>query len=177
MLGHRPLPVGVLTIILTVNGARMTVISDDYWYIVRAAAAGVLGDFIAFGLRNVDRPDVPEFSRLPFRRFGTPPTCSPWRSTKGGLGWSIHMTLGAPFLAGVAGLSAELAGASGSCRAATGSHRPNYTNTAASHSGSMSGSARRCCARSVGRAATTPFGSGPVRGSTPNPRTRRDAGR
>ncbi|MDH5616739.1 MAG: hypothetical protein OEY62_09400 [Acidimicrobiia bacterium] len=86
----------------------MTVISDDYWYIVRAAAAGVLGDFIAFGLRNVDRPDVPEFSRLPFRRFGTPPTCSPWRSTKGGLGWSIHMTLGAPFLAGVAGLLISL---------------------------------------------------------------------
>ncbi len=108
ILRHGPLPVGALTVILTINGALMTVFSDTYWYVLPAAAAGVVGDAIGINMRKQD----------PARRARVLSAAVPatWYALyllvvgigEGGLGWSIHMTLGAPFLAGAVGLLMSL---------------------------------------------------------------------
>ncbi|HKY46400.1 MAG TPA: hypothetical protein VJQ79_00320 [Acidimicrobiia bacterium] len=104
ILSRGPLPIGAITVILTVNAALMTVISDYYWYVVPALFAGVLGDLLAWLTRRSD----------PVRRARILATGVPaiWyaaylatvAATEGGLGWSIHMVLGAPVIAGVVGM-------------------------------------------------------------------------
>jgi Tol biopolymer transport system component len=104
MMKHGALPLGSITLIMTVNGALMTVISDNYWYIAVVAIAGVLGDVAAYLTR--DRP-------MKWRaRLLTPLVLAIWYAcylavvafTQGGIGWSVHMIVGAPVLAGVVGL-------------------------------------------------------------------------
>jgi Tol biopolymer transport system component len=104
MLSRGPLPLGAITMILTVNAALMTVISDYYWYIAPALMAGILGDLLAWGTRDSD----------PVRQARLLATGVPaiWYGgylvavavTQDGLGWSIHMILGAPVIAGIVGM-------------------------------------------------------------------------
>jgi hypothetical protein len=82
----------------------MTVISDYYWYIAPALMAGILGDLLAWGTRDSD----------PVRQARLLATGVPaiWYGgylvavavTQDGLGWSIHMILGAPVIAGIVGM-------------------------------------------------------------------------
>jgi hypothetical protein len=105
ILRHGPIPVGSVTFIVGVSGSIMTVISDNYWYIVVAFAAGVIGDLIVVLLR----PSTDRTLALRFAGFLIPAiwyaayllALGVWGD---GIGWSVHMTVGAPFLAGAAGL-------------------------------------------------------------------------
>jgi hypothetical protein len=102
------MPFGVITLILTINAALTTVISDNYWYIVPAALAGIFGDLLARGMRNSE----------PSRRARVLACAASavWYAfylgavalIEGALGWSIHMVLGAPVIAGIVGLLLSL---------------------------------------------------------------------
>lgn len=98
-----PLPVGAITLILGVNAALMTVLRDNYWYVIPAVIAGVAGDATSYLMRR--RSTV---VRARVLASGVPAL---WYAaylvavafTSDGLGWSIHVIAGAPFLAGIAG--------------------------------------------------------------------------
>lgn len=108
ILSRGPLPFGAVTLMLAVNAALMSVISDNYWYIVPAAIAGIVGDLLARGISNSE----------PSRRARILASAVPavWYASylgavaiiEGGLGWSIHMVLGAPVIAGIVGLLLSL---------------------------------------------------------------------
>jgi Tol biopolymer transport system component len=108
ILGRGPLPVGAMTVILTFNAALMTLISDNYWYIAPALAAGFLGDVVAYATRHLG---VARRARI---LAAIVPAA--WYAgylgavavTQSGLGWSIHMILGAPLIAGAVGLLMSL---------------------------------------------------------------------
>ncbi|MDP9494643.1 MAG: hypothetical protein M3P87_05320 [Actinomycetota bacterium] len=105
VLRHGGLPFGALTFLIGVSGALMTVISDNHWYIAVAFAAGLAGDLIA--VWSKPSPENPRAIRL--LAFFVPAiwyalyllAIAVWRE---GVGWSVHMYLGAPFLAGAVGL-------------------------------------------------------------------------
>jgi hypothetical protein len=104
ILSRGPLPLGAITVILTVNAALMTVISDYYWYIAPALVAGIFGDLLARGTRHSD-----PVRRARLLAAGVPAI---WYGAylvavavaQDGLGWSIHMILGAPVIAGIVGM-------------------------------------------------------------------------
>ena len=93
-----------MTLILTANGALMTVFSDNFWYVVPAFVTGVFADGLAHRMRSLDL-----IRRVRVLSFAVPTV---WYGlylvtlalVAGGLEWSIHMTLGGPLLAGAAGL-------------------------------------------------------------------------
>jgi hypothetical protein len=88
-----------------VSGALMTMISDHYWYIGVAVVAGVVGDLII----RLARPSPDRFRAIRLVAFAVPAI---WytlyliaiRVWGEGLGWSVHMVIGTPLVAGVAGL-------------------------------------------------------------------------
>lgn len=104
-LRHGPLPLGSLTLMIGVSGALMTMISDLYWYIGVAVLAGVVGDLIV----RLARPSPDRFWAIRLVAFAVPAI---WytlylmalRVWGEGLGWSVHMIIGTPLVAGVAGL-------------------------------------------------------------------------
>ncbi|HVR33500.1 MAG TPA: hypothetical protein VMS74_12450 [Acidimicrobiia bacterium] len=105
VLRHGPLPLGSLTMLIGVSGALMTLISDNYWYIGVALVAGIIGDAIAFVIRPA--PARPGSIRavaflVPAVWYAVYLIAIAVSST--GIGWSIHMTLGAPVMAGAVGL-------------------------------------------------------------------------
>lgn len=105
MLRHGPLPLGSITMLVGLSGAMMTVLNDNYWYIGVAVLAGIIGDVVAF----LVRPTADQPARVRVVAFLVPAV---WYAlyliaialSDAGIGWSIHMTLGAPVLAGVVGL-------------------------------------------------------------------------
>jgi Tol biopolymer transport system component len=105
VLRHGGLPFGAVTFIIGVSGALMTVISDNYWYIAVAVLAGLAGDVIAL----LAKPSLSRPRSIRLVSFLIPAV---WYSTYllalavwgDGIGWSVHMVAGAPFLAGAAGL-------------------------------------------------------------------------
>jgi hypothetical protein len=104
-LRHGPLPIGSLTILIGLSGAMMTVISDFHWYIAVAVLAGVVGDFLV-GLLRPDPGRARQVRILVFTVLAA------WFALYllylgvwgEGVGWSVHMILGAPVLAGTVGL-------------------------------------------------------------------------
>lgn len=108
-LRHGPLPIGSLTVLIGVSGSLMTVISDQYRYIAVALAAGVAGDLVFLLLKPSPR-------RPPPLRAASMLVPAIWYSLYltslavwgDGLGWSIHMILGAPLLAAIVGLLLSL---------------------------------------------------------------------
>jgi TolB protein len=108
MLGRGPLPAGAITVILTFNAALMTLISDNYWYVGPAFVAGFLGDVVGYATRHLG---VVRRARI---LASIVPAA--WYAgylvavalAESGLGWSIHMILGAPLIAGSVGLLMSL---------------------------------------------------------------------
>ena len=108
LLRRGPLPTGSIMVILGVNAALMTVLQDNYWYVVPALLAGFAGDAIARVTRS--RPPAIRARLLSFAVPGV------WYAaylgtlaiTSGGLGWSIHVITGAPILAGIVGFLLSL---------------------------------------------------------------------
>lgn len=105
VLRHGPLPLGAITVIVGVSGSLMTVLSDEYWYIGVAFAAGLAGDLVA----HLARPEAGRPWSIRVVAFSVPAlwfacyllALAVWGD---GIGWSVHMTIGAPLLAGAAGL-------------------------------------------------------------------------
>jgi Tol biopolymer transport system component len=104
-LRHGPLPIGSLTILIGLSGAMMTVISDFHWFIAVAVLAGVVGDVLV-GLLRPDPGRARQVRILVFTVLAA------WFALYllylgvwgEGVGWSVHMILGAPVLAGTVGL-------------------------------------------------------------------------
>ena len=103
-LRHGPLPFGALTLMLLGPTALMTMVSDEYRFLPGALIAGIAADLLV--------------RRLPFgadRRsdaliaFAIPATFyAAYFATvqlTGGIGWSIHLWLGAIVLTGIIGLA------------------------------------------------------------------------
>ncbi len=105
VLRHGPLPLGAITIIVGVSGSLMTLLSDQYWYIGVAFAAGLAGDLVA----RLAKPEVERPWSIRLVAFLVPAlwfafyllALAVWGD---GIGWSVHMSIGAPLLAGAAGL-------------------------------------------------------------------------
>lgn len=98
------LPVGSMTLLITVNTALMTVLSDSQLLIPGALLAGMLADVLLWRLR----PSAQHIDALRIFAFAVPAiyyAC--YFATLGlteGITWSIHLWLGSIFLAGIVGL-------------------------------------------------------------------------
>ena len=108
ILGHGPLPFGAITVILTVNAALMSVLADNYWYILPAFVAGLAGDLVARGIRHFDLTRRARILAAAVPGIWYAAYLVAVAATQGELGWSIHMVLGAPVLAGIVGLLLSL---------------------------------------------------------------------
>jgi Tol biopolymer transport system component len=105
ILRHGRIPFGALTVLVGVSGAMMTVISDNQWYIAVALVAGFAGDLIAASAK----PSTEKPLTIRIVAFLVPAV---WYALYllalviwgEGIGWSLHMAVGAPFLAGAVGL-------------------------------------------------------------------------
>ncbi|HEY7469724.1 MAG TPA: hypothetical protein VIC07_09405 [Acidimicrobiia bacterium] len=104
-LRHGGLPLGSLTVMVGLSGALMTAISDNYWYIVVALVAGMAGDLVV----RLARPSTERSWAIRLVAFLLPAVwyalylvaIGVWGE---GIGWSVHMTIGGPILAGIVGL-------------------------------------------------------------------------
>jgi TolB protein len=104
-LRHGPLPFGSLTLLVGVSGSLMTVISDQYRYIAVAFLSGLAADLLVLLLK----PSAVRPLALRITTFALPAIWyALYLASLGlfgeGIGWSIHMTLGGPVLAGIVGL-------------------------------------------------------------------------
>jgi len=98
------LPIGSMTLLISLNTALMTVFADTYLLIPGALIAGIIADVLLWRLR----PSVQRIDAL--RTFGVavPITYySLYFATLGltsGITWSIHLWLGSIVMSGVVGL-------------------------------------------------------------------------
>jgi TolB protein len=106
LLGLRggTLPVGSLTLILTLNAALMSVVQDQYRLIPAAIVAGLLGDLVLWRLRpSLERP-----GSVRLFAFAVPVIfyfCYMLTlQLTSGIGWSIHLWLGTIAVAGIVGV-------------------------------------------------------------------------
>jgi hypothetical protein len=98
-----PLPIGSFLVIVAVPACLATVLSDEYRFIPAALVAGVIAEIVA----SIWPPRRGRFtgavaSSLPPARFVTCYFAAIALTT--GLGWSLHLWLGAILLVGVIGL-------------------------------------------------------------------------
>jgi hypothetical protein len=102
-LRRGPLPFGALTLLVFVPTALMTVVSDEYRFLPGALLAGVFADLLARRLRfgAARRTDAVIAFAIPaafyVAYFAT-------LQLTGGIGWTIHLWLGAIVTAGIVGL-------------------------------------------------------------------------
>lgn len=100
------LPLGTLTLILTLNIALMSVFKDQYLFIPVALVSGVLADLLLWWLKpSVTRPDA-----LRLFAFGVPILFylnyfGAILALTGGISWSVHLWLGTTVMAGLVGLA------------------------------------------------------------------------
>jgi len=106
LLGLRgsTLPVGSLTLIVTLNAVLMSVLQDQYRLIPAAIVAGLLGDLVLWRVRpSVERP-----ASVRLFAFAVPVTfygCYMLTlQLTGGIGWSIDLWLGSIVVAGIVGV-------------------------------------------------------------------------
>ncbi len=106
LLGLRgaTLPLGSLTLIVTLNALLVSVLRDQYQLIPAAIVAGLLGDLLVWRVRpSLDRP-----ASVRLFAFAVPVIFySGYMLTlqlTGGIGWSIHLWLGTIVVAGIVGL-------------------------------------------------------------------------
>lgn len=98
------LPIGAFTVIMTMNGALMTVFTDNREVIPAVLVAGLLADVLYARLK----PSAARQGATYLLAFAVPVILySLYFLTvqlTGGIGWTIHLWLGAIFMAGVVGL-------------------------------------------------------------------------
>jgi uncharacterized protein (DUF697 family) len=103
LLRRGPLPLGALALLVAVPAAMITVINDEYRFIPAALAAGVLAEIVVrvvgYGRSRI-RDAVVAFA-VPALFFATYFLAV---AVTEGLGWSLHLWLGAIFTAGVIGV-------------------------------------------------------------------------
>jgi len=97
------LPVGAITIVLVIGTAVLAAVSDEYQFIVAAAAAGIVSDLLVWWLRRT-RPRIEPYAMafavpalLMAAYFGA-------LAATGGLAWGLEIVISAVGLAGAAGL-------------------------------------------------------------------------
>jgi hypothetical protein len=100
------LPFGSLLLIVALPAALATVLTDDYRFIPGAIVAGLLADLLVrlLGYGRTRRRDALIAFAVPALFFGA--YFATLAATEG-IGWSIHLWLGAIVLAGVVGLLLE----------------------------------------------------------------------
>lgn len=120
ILRHGGLPFGSITFVVGASGALMTVISDNYWYIVVAVLAGIVGDVVAvLSKPSSERPSSVRTLAFLLPAFWYASYLLALTVWGDGIGWSVHMALGAPLLAGAAGLLLSLLAFPGTTRTST----------------------------------------------------------
>lgn len=103
---HGPLPFGSLTLLLGINAALMAVMHDSYRLVPAAVAAGLASDVLYLILRPSAAREVTlrafaavvPFMSVALYLLGLALTA------ENGLGWTLHMVLGAPLIVGIVGL-------------------------------------------------------------------------
>ena len=99
------LPLGALTLILTINTALVSVMADEYPLIATTALAGVLLDLLYWRLQpSVQRVDALRLFAFAFPLIYNLCLFVPIILYQGSIPWSIHLWLGVTCMSGVVGL-------------------------------------------------------------------------
>ncbi len=99
------MPLGAFTVLFALNGVALATQSDTYWDIPAALATGILADLLVALLKERVRSGNGFYTFafiVPFAM--TVFYIASVRLTDGSLGWPPNMIIGAPFIAGFAGL-------------------------------------------------------------------------
>jgi len=98
-------PFGALTLVVTLNGMAMTIVSDQTFLVLWIAAAGVLGDIV---LAYAFRQGAADGSLFYAFAFAFPLLYAALYEAgvalHSGLGWPANLVLGTPVVCGIAGL-------------------------------------------------------------------------
>lgn len=105
-LRRGPLPFGALTLLVLAPTALMTLVSDDYRFLPGAFLAGLVADLLVRRLRfgSARRTDAVIAFAIPAGFYAA------YFATvqlTGGIGWTVHLWLGAIVLAGIIGLALD----------------------------------------------------------------------
>ncbi len=102
-LRRGPLPFGALTLLLFAPTALMTAVSDQYRFLAGAFLAGLFADVMVWRLRfgSARRSDAVIAFAIPAAYYAAYFATLQLTS---GIGWSVHLWLGAIVLAGIVGL-------------------------------------------------------------------------
>jgi hypothetical protein len=108
-LRHGPLPFGALTLLMFGPTVLMTVVSDEYRFLPGTLVAGIVVDLLVRRLRDgTSRRSAAAIAfAIPATFYGA---YFVTLQLTGGIGWTIHLWLGAIILAGVVGILLDLAG-------------------------------------------------------------------
>jgi len=93
-------PLGAVTTLLSLNALAMAVLFDTYWYAVAVFVAGLLAEIVIAAVRpNPARPSSVRLvaAAVPGLWYGAY-LVALWVQPDG-IGWTLHMALGAPFVA------------------------------------------------------------------------------
>jgi len=104
LLRYWSLPFGSMTVIFTVSSALVSVLADQYVFIVAALAAGLIADVLLWRLK----PSSTRLVEFRICAFAIPTVFYSLYflvvQLTGGINWSIHFWMGSIVLAGVIGL-------------------------------------------------------------------------
>lgn len=99
------LPLGSLTLILTLNTTLISFFQDEYLLIITTLLAGVILDLLYWRLQpSVKRPDALRIFAFAFPLIYNLCFFVPTILYNGGIPWTIHLWLGVCVMSGVAGL-------------------------------------------------------------------------
>ncbi len=104
LLRHWLLPFGTLTLMFTINSALISVLTDQYPFVLSALGAGLLADLLIWWLKPTrTRPVAFRVTAflIPFVFYGLYFVVL---SLTKGISWSIHLWMGSIVLAGIIGL-------------------------------------------------------------------------
>jgi WD40-like Beta Propeller Repeat len=102
-LRRGPLPFGALTLLVVVPTALMTLVSDEYRFLPAAGLAGLFADLLVrrLGYGSARRTDAVVAFAIPAGFYAA---YFVTLQLTGGMGWTIHLWVGAIVLAGIVGL-------------------------------------------------------------------------
>ncbi len=105
-LRHGPLPFGALTVLLFVPTALMTVVSEEYRFLPGALLAGLLADLLVrrFPYGSARRTDAVIAFAVPAGFYAA---YFVTLLVTSGVGWTVHLWLGAILIAGIIGLALD----------------------------------------------------------------------